>query len=296
MTRPIKPLLGLIVIGLAIYGLLTRPDYLDQGEFAALSGDAAKGEAVFDAAGCASCHSAPKSTPEAHLILSGGKRFISPFGTFLAPNISSDPVQGIGAWADYDIANAVLNGVSPEGQHYFPAFPYATYNKMVLGDLADLVTYVRTLPASDVASLDHEVLFPFNIRRNLGGWKFLFMSDNFVMQGNATPELERGRYLVEALGHCGECHTARNFLGGMQRGQWLGGAAHPSGKGKIPNITPGALGWSQGEIVEYLTTGFTPEFDTAGGEMVEVVENMARLPESDRAAIAAYLLAIPSVP
>ncbi|MDG1531019.1 MAG: cytochrome c [Paracoccaceae bacterium] len=295
MKRLLWPVLIVIVLGLAVYGSLTRPALLDETSFSEQTGNADRGKTVFDASGCASCHAAENADEESHLILTGGKRFDSPFGTFIAPNLSSDVEMGIGGWTDYEIANAVINGVGPQKQHYFPAFPYATYNKMTRADLADLVSYLRELPASDVKSQPHEVSFPFNIRRNLGGWKFLFSSDDWVMQGDLSDELIRGRYLVEALGHCGECHTPRNALGGMKSGKWLGGAAHPSGKGRIPNITPAALEWAKGDIVEYLTSGFTPEFDTAGGEMVEVVENMARLSQSDREAIAAYLLALPSV-
>jgi mono/diheme cytochrome c family protein len=115
------------------------------------------------------------------------------------------------------------------------------------------------------------------------------------MPGSMTPTAERGRYIAEAMAHCGECHTPRTALGGMDTARWLGGAPNPSGEGRIPNITPGKLGWSAGDIVQYLTTGFTPEFDSVGGHMAHVVENMARLPESDRQAVAEYLLAVPDV-
>jgi mono/diheme cytochrome c family protein len=123
----------------------------------------------------------------------------------------------------------------------------------------------------------------------------MFLRDGWVLHDAPTPELERGRYIVEALAHCGECHTPRNLLGGLKTSKWLSGAPDPSGKGRIPNITPAALTWSEDEIVDYLTTGFTPEFDSVGGHMAHVVDNMARLPESDRRAVAAYLKAIPPV-
>jgi mono/diheme cytochrome c family protein len=123
----------------------------------------------------------------------------------------------------------------------------------------------------------------------LGGWKLLFSGGDWAVPGNLTPTEARGRYLVEALGHCGECHTPRNALGGPDRARWLAGAPTADGKGKVPNITPAALAWSETEIVEYLTTGFTPEYDVVGGHMAHVVENLARLPAPDRQAIAAYL-------
>ena len=129
----------------------------------------------------------------------------------------------------------------------------------------------------------------------MGGWKLLFRSDNWVLAEAATPQIERGRYLVESLGHCGECHTPRNMLGGLDRSRWMAGADNPSGEGGIPGIAPGALNWSESEIAYFLESGFTPEFDTAGGEMAEVIRNTSRLSPEDRAAIAAYLKAIPAV-
>jgi mono/diheme cytochrome c family protein len=146
-----------------------------------------------------------------------------------------------------------------------------------------------TLPSVTTPSLPHEVGFPFSIRRNLGGWKLLFLNDAWAVEGDLTAEETQGRYLVEALGHCGECHTPRNSLGGSDRSRWLAGGPIPAGEGSFPNITPAKLTWSTDEIVEYLTSGFTPDFDTASGHMALVVENTARLPVEDRAAIAAYL-------
>ncbi len=282
------------VLGGAVFWVITTPKPLEASATAGLTGDATAGEAVFWAAGCASCHMADGASDEAELVLSGGQRFASPFGTFIAPNISSDPTHGIGGWSLAEFASAVTRGVSPEGAHYYPAFPYNAYNKMALQDLADLKSFMDTLPASTTPSQQHEVGFPFNIRRSLGGWKFLFENKDWVIGGDLTEPESRGRYLVEALAHCGECHTPRNALGGLQRGDWLAGAADPSGKGRIPDITPGALDWSEEDIVAYLTTGFTPEYDSVGGHMAHVVENMARLPESDRAAVAAYLKRVPA--
>ncbi|QYK40206.1 MAG: cytochrome c [Paracoccaceae bacterium] len=288
-------LLGLIILGAGAGWWLTGARALPPSATAGLSGDADRGEAVFHAAGCASCHMAPGATGEAQRVLSGGQRFATAFGTFIAPNISPDPAQGIGDWSLADFASAVQRGVSPEGQHYYPAFPYAAYGRASLQDIADLWAFWPRLPADATPSLPHEVGFPFNIRRSLGGWKLLFGGGDWALAGNLTPTEGRGRYLVEALAHCGECHTPRNALGGLDRARWLAGAPNPSGPGRVPNITPGALDWSEEDIVAYLTTGFTPEYDVAGGHMAHVVENMARLPETDRAAIAAYLKRVPPV-
>ncbi|MFN6979561.1 MAG: c-type cytochrome [Gemmobacter sp.] len=276
--------------------ILSAPRPYGAASFAGMTGSAARGEAVFHAAGCASCHHAPGATGEAKLVLAGGQRFASDFGTFLAPNISSDPVQGIGAWSVADLGNALMAGVSPAERHYYPAFPWTAYARMQPGDVADLHAYLLTLPADATPSAPHELPFPFSIRRSVGLWKWLYLDTAPIVGGTLTEAEIRGRYLVEALGHCGECHTPRGPLGALDTARWLAGAPNPNGTGRIPNITPAALTWTEGEIANYLSTGFTPDFDSVGGHMAAVVENYARLPESDRAAVAAYLKRVPPVP
>ncbi len=281
-------ILGLVAVAAGLW--LTRPISIPEEEVAGLTGDAEAGEAVFWAAGCASCHSADEAEGEARLVLSGGQAFPSDFGTFRAPNISSNPEHGIGDWTLAEFLTALQNGISPEGQHYYPAFPYTAYRLAERQDLVDLFAFMQTLPASDAISLPHEVGFPFSIRRAVGAWNLLHLRDEFTVEDPLSDEETRGRYLAEALAHCGECHTPRNALGGLDRGAWLTGAPDPSGQGRIPDLTPEALGWSTGEIAAYLNDGFTPDFDVAGGHMQSVIQNMARLTEADRAAIAAYLL------
>lgn len=284
-------LLGLVAVAAGLF--VTRPRTVEAERFASLDGDAVQGEAVFWAAGCASCHKAEGS--EDSLALPGGRRFVTQFGTFVAPNISPDPVHGIGAWSLVEFASAVKNGTAPDGSHYYPSFPYATYTRMTDPDVANLWAFMRTLPPQDRANEAHDLGFPFNIRLTLGGWKMLFLNDDWVLAEATTPELERGRYLVEALGHCAECHTPRNALGGMDTARWMAGAPNPSGKGNIPGIAPGKLDWTVEDIAYYLETGFTPDFDSAGGEMTEVITNMAKLSPEDRRAIAAYVKAVPTV-
>lgn len=287
-------ILALLIVATAAAGwFLTGPDRLPDDLLAGVQGDADRGATVLAAAGCAGCHRAPDGGDPA--VLSGGQRFATGFGTFFAPNISSDPVHGIGGWTDSDIANAVMRGVSPDGTHYYPAFPWTTYRAMEAQDMADLIAHLRTLPADATPSAENDVTFPFSIRRAVGAWKLLFATDDWAVTQAATPQIERGRYLVEALGHCAECHTPRGALGQPDRDRWLAGGPNPDGDGTIPNITPGALTWSEGQIAEYLKSGFTPEFDIAGGSMAEVVRNTSRLSDDDRAAIAAYLRAVPAV-
>lgn len=272
---------------------LTRPADLPDGYAAGHSADAQAGALVFAAAGCASCHVAPDA--ETGAALAGGQAFVSDFGTFYAPNISSHPTAGLGDWTQDEFVRAVILGVSPANTHYYPAFPYSAYQHMTPQDAVNLFAYMATLPQDATPSRPHDVGFPFNIRRGLGLWKLAFVPDEFAVQTD-DPEVARGRYLVEGLGHCAECHTRRTALGGLDRAAWMAGAPNPSGTGTIPNITPAALDWSARDLLEYFTSGFTPDYDSAGGKMAEVVENLSQLPEDDRAAIAAYVKALPAIP
>lgn len=288
------------IAGAGIAWVLTAPLPVDAGRLeaiAAIDGDAAAGETLFWAGGCASCHAAPGAEGDAKLVMSGGVRLASDFGTFIAPNISPDPDAGIGAWSISDFANAMLAGVSPDGGHYYPAFPFTSYTRMTDRDIANLFAFLKTLAPSPVASLPHEVGFPFNIRRSLGGWKLLFFTDQpRVALAGDDAQIARGQYLVEGPGHCGECHTPRNPIGGFAGDAWLSGAQNPDGEGVIPNLTPGGKsisGWSASDIAYYLESGFTPDFDSVGGSMVDVQKNMAKLTSGDRDAIAAYLKALP---
>ncbi|MBV7409852.1 cytochrome c [Maritimibacter sp. DP1N21-5] len=290
--RWIIALVVVLAIGVGGGLIIARPATDGSDILAGLTPDVANGQTVFTASGCASCHMAEGATGEAKLVLSGGQAFASDFGTFRAPNISQHPDEGIGDWTDLDMWNALHNGTSPDGQHYYPVLPYAAYVHLEPQDVVDLHAYMKTLPEDATPSLPHEVGFPFSVRAAVGGWKMLFFKDDWVMQGDLSPELERGRELVEAMGHCAECHTPRNLLGGLKTGgDWLTGAPNPSGRGTFPDLV--TLEWSEGEIAEYLSSGFTPEFDSAGGHMALVVENFAALSPEDRAAVAAYVKALP---
>lgn len=299
---------GLSLVFLAAVGaagatawLLTAPTPLDPVELAALpEGDAGRGERMFWAAGCASCHARDGATGDAMLELAGGLELETDFGTFVAPNISMHPTDGIGSWSVADFANAMLRGVSPEGTHYYPAFPYASYARMESGDVADLFAFMRTLPEVEGRAGEGRLAFPYNIRRGIGVWKALYLDDGpAIVLSDASDEVTLGQYLVEGPGHCGECHTPRDLMGGPDMSRWLAGAPAMEGTGRIPNITPSADGigsWSAFEIAAYLESGFTPDFDSAGGRMAAVIRNLARLPEEDRQAIAVYLKAIPAHP
>jgi mono/diheme cytochrome c family protein len=228
----------------------------------------------------------------------GGRRVLeTDFGDFVTPNISPDVAHGLGAWTAQDFANAMQAGVSPDGRHYYPAFPYPSYARMQPGDVADLWAFLQTLPPVAETPEQFELAFPFNIRRGVGLWKLAFFDPSPpVGIVGSDPLVARGQYLVEGAGHCAECHTPRNPAGGLIRSRWMAGGPDPEGEGRIPNITGGTGGigsWSAGDIAYYLETGFTPDYDSVGGAMAEVQANIAELEARDRDAIAAYLKVLP---
>jgi mono/diheme cytochrome c family protein len=255
----------------------------------------ANGLTTFNAGGCSSCHAVP-GQPD-RFRLGGGLAIPSPFGTFYAPNISPDPADGIGRWTEAEFVRAVTRGVSPAGFHYFPAFPYTSYQHAKIDDVRDLFAYLKTLPAISGKVRDHDVPFPFNIRRNIGIWKLLFMDGKAFMPDAAhSAQWNRGGYLVNSLGHCAECHSPRNFLGGIIAAQRFAGGPNPEGEGWVPNITQKGLSeWSEKDIAYFLETGETPDNDTAGGSMARVIKNTSQLSPSDRAVIAEYLKSLPPV-
>jgi mono/diheme cytochrome c family protein len=290
----------LALVGGAAFWFLSAPSRVDPAKLAAAApGDPQRGSLVFWQGGCSSCHAAPGAKGDARLVLAGGLNLVTPFGTFVAPNISPSE-QGIGDWSFTDLANAMMEGVSPDGRHFYPAFPYTSYARMQVQDIADLYAFMKTLPASGNVAGPHKLNFPFTIRRGIGLWKRLYLSPRPVLViANATDAVRRGQYLVEGPGHCGECHTPRDALGGLDKTQWLAGARSPEGKGVVPNITGGEGGidsWSEKDISYALESGFTPDFDSLGASMADVVLNTAHLEPADRDAIAAYLKAVPAHP
>jgi mono/diheme cytochrome c family protein len=283
------------IAAFALYWWLTIPQRVFTAAAPAYTPDLANGEIIFNAGGCSSCHAVPNQPDRTKL--GGGVAIRSPFGTFYAPNISPDPVDGIGRWSETDFVNAVMRGVSPEGTHYFPAFPYTSYAHAKLEDVRDLFAYLKTLPQVGGKVRDHDVAFPFNIRRNVGIWKLLFMDERpFTPDPAHTPSWNRGAYLVNSFGHCAECHSPRNFLGGIVAAQRFAGGPNPEGEGWVPNITQkGISDWSAKDISYFLESGQTPDGDSAGGSMVAVIKNTSQLKAEDRDAIAEYLKSLPPV-
>ncbi|WP_283193920.1 cytochrome c [Rhizobium sp. AN80A] len=274
-----------------------------QGEFLpgdprlAGPGDIRRGEQIFTAADCSSCHATPGQTDRLHL--GGGLALASTFGTFRPPNISADPIDGIGNWDVSDLANALVAGISPTGAHYYPAFPYTSYTSMTPGDIRDLHAYLRTVPWVKGRAPPHHPSLLFAIRRSVGAWKLLFFSKgrSAAPPAKADKLLARGYYLVETLAHCAECHSSRNVVGAIIPETRFAGGIDPQGTGYVPNITAARIAdWSEEDLVRMLTTGETPNHGRVGSSMSDVVENTARLPESDREAIAHYIKTLGAIP
>lgn len=259
---------------------------------------AERGAYVFDAAGCYSCHTDVEAEGAP---LVGGRALASPFGTFYAPNITPDPEHGIGAWTERDFIRALREGRSPDGRHYYPAFPYTSYTRMTEADMRDLWAYLRTVDPVAQPDRPHGVAFPFSWRFGLFGWKWLnFEPGPFEPDPALTEQENRGAYLVRAVAHCGECHTPRGLLGGLERSMHLAGVEEGSGFGGTPNITPdpatGIGEWSRDDLLFLLQFGIAADGDVVGGEMSEVVEHTtSKLSAADREAIVSYLLAIPPI-
>lgn len=258
-------------------------------------GDSKRGAYLTKAAGCVGCHTETKkdATPFA-----GGRALKTPFGTFYGPNITPHPDAGLGRWSEADFMRAMRLGLRPDGAHYFPAFPYPSFTRISEADLRDLWAHLRTLPASARVSQPHDLKFPFGWRFLVTGWKWLFFSPGpYSADQQQTPALQRGAYLVEALGHCGECHTGRNFLGGPRRDRPLAGAAKGPDGDRIPNLTPARLKkWSDGELKGFLQTGLTPDGDVAAETMGEVIRNTTgELTPGDLAALIAYLRSLRAI-
>lgn len=257
-----------------------------------------RGAVLLGAGGCLTCHTDTKNKGKP---LAGGRALKTPFGTFYTPNITPDRTHGIGNWSDADFVRALRRGVSPEGYHYFPAFPYTSFTYMTDADLKALKDYIFTQPAVAQANREHDIAFPFNLRFLQFFWKLLFFKPGpYVPEPDESETWNRGAYLVRAVVHCTECHTPRNPLGGLDDDRYLAGAKNgPEGE-TTPNITPdpnaGIGKWSRKQIATYLETGEDDEGDYAGSLMADVIESgTSKLSPEDRLAIADYIKSVPPI-
>lgn len=262
---------------------------------ASAQGDAKRGAYLAAAGGCVGCHTEDK---QGAVPFAGGRALKTPFGTFYGPNITPDAQAGLGRWSEADFVRAMREGRRPDGAHYYPAFPYTSFTRIVDADLRDLWAYLRSVPASSRASTPHDLRFPFNFRFLLWFWKWLFFKPGpFADDPARSAALNRGAYLTDALGHCGECHTPRNFFGATKSDRYLAGGKLPEG-GTASNLTPTRLkSWADGDLKDFLRTGLTPDGDVAAEAMGEVVRNTtSKLTDQDLGALMAYLRSLPPLP
>jgi mono/diheme cytochrome c family protein len=261
---------------------------------AAAQGDPKRGSYVAKAAGCVGCHTEVKDGAP---VYAGGRALKTPFGTFYGPNITPDPQAGIGRWTEPDFFRAMRQGQRPDGSNYFPAFPYPSFTRMTDQDLRDLWAYLRSLPPNSRKNQPHDLSFPYGVRALVSPWKWMFFTPGPLSNdAQLAPGVNRGRYLVQALGHCGECHTPRNFLGGSKKDRFLAGGKGPDDK-NVPNLTPTRLKkWSDGELKDFLTTGMYSDGDIPAEAMAEVIRNStSQLTPEDLDALIAYLRSLPAL-
>ncbi len=260
-----------------------------------LTPDIPAGKYLFQAAGGCSCHTDRKNNGA---FLAGGRPIKTPFGTFYSTNITPDPETGIGKWSDEDFIRAMTKGISPEGDHYFPVFPYTSFQWISIEDLLALKDYLFLVPPVRQKNLPHDLILPFVEQATLIFWKyFAWSSQPFKPNLKRTESWNRGAYLAQALAHCGECHTPRNLLGALKSGMHYAGSKEgPEGQ-LAPNITPdkktGIGKWSKVDISYFLQTGMKPDGDDSQGLMGEVIDlGYQYLMEKDLDAIAEYLVSL----
>lgn len=288
-----------IVVGAAVILTITAANgalaLWPIGEAVSLSerkGDAKRGAYLARAGGCIACHSDQDSGRPA---LTGGAPIETRFGRFVPPNLTQHHEAGIGAWGIEDFARAIRQGISPDGQPYYPAFPYPFYANLSDRDIADLWAAFQTVAPQEVPPGKNAITFPFNLRFGLKLWRAGFaQTPSIAPEDGQSDAWNRGKWLVNGLAHCGACHTDRNLLGGRDIETPLSGSDDLPEDGTAPAITTAALktaGWSHADLAFALRSGVTPDGDTFGGGMGEVVrDSTAWLRKDDRRAIALYLL------
>jgi mono/diheme cytochrome c family protein len=253
-----------------------------------------RGEYLTVAADCAACHTTKSGKPFA-----GGLPFKLPFGTIYSPNITPDKVAGIGDWSDAEFVRAMRSGIGKHGEDLYPAFPYSSYALLSTDDILAIKAYLTTLaPVSDPAP-ENALAFPFNQRPLMRGWKLLFVpSSPFAPDPGKDKKWNDGAYLVEALAHCGECHTPRGLMFQRKQGVALSGGDVDGWKAwNITSDKESGLGnWSDQQIADMLATGHAKGRGVAAGPMREAIDlSLSKLPQSDIDAIVAYLRTVPPV-
>lgn len=255
---------------------------------------ATKGAYIARMADCAACHTAKGGEPFA-----GGRALVLPFGTIYTPNLTPDPETGIGKWTDADFLNAVHRGIAPDGSRYYPAFPYPSYTLLSDADALAIKAYLFSLKPVKQANKPNSFTFPYDQRWLMTIWSALFNPDHrFRPLEGQSAEWNRGAYLAEAAGHCGECHTPRNLMQALdQRRKFAGGVAEGWNAYNISADKMSGIGdWSAEDLASYLSSGHATGRGVASGPMAEAVElSLSTLTKSDIGAIVAYLRSVPAV-
>ena len=253
-----------------------------------------RGEYLFHISGCALCH-----TEKGGQALAGGRAIETEFGTLYSPNITPDVQYGIGRWSDADFLRALKTGIAPDGRYYFPAFPYTSYARMTRRDALAIKAYLFLQPTKANENKPHDLPWYLSFNMIMGVWRY-FNFDSGLSSNNITASKNRGAYIAAALAHCAECHTPRNYLGGLRSDmEYAGTMSGPDGK-SVPNITAdkktGIGRWSKSELKAYLRRGEKPDGDFAGGIMAEVIDNgLNRLTDQDLESLVNYVMTIPPV-
>lgn len=256
-----------------------------------LAGDAVRGDYIMRLGGCIACHT---DTENGGQVLAGGAALETQFGSFVAPNITSDPEHGIGSWTPAEFSRAMTEGIGRRGEHLYPAFPYEHYTLMGDQEIADLFAALLETEPVAVPAAQSQIPFPFNVRPALGGWKRLFFTPApFEPDPSRDAIYNRGAYLALGPAHCAACHSPRNLLGALDRDNLFTGSPGGPG-GRAPAITAEALvaeGYDVDTLVGTLRDGFTPGFDVLGGPMGEVIaDGTSHWSDEDLTALATYLL------
>jgi mono/diheme cytochrome c family protein len=258
--------------------------------------DLANGERLYNAAGCSSCHKAADGAAKQNLP-SGGRPLKTPIGILYPPNITPDPGTGIGRWTGLDFVNAVQRGISPWGTHYIPALPYTSYAHMRIEDVLDIRAYLASLEPVKFQVEPASIPLAFFLRRGLGLWKWIGLDTApIVPDPSRSDSWNRGNYLVNGPGHCGECHTPRTWFLALDSSRFMEGGPHPEGDGKVPSLR-NLIGRGRYKDVADLATamefGEIMGYDKlSSGGMGAVQTNLSKLPKSDIAAIAEYLASL----
>jgi mono/diheme cytochrome c family protein len=256
-----------------------------------------RGEVLFQAADCALCHT---DTKGGGAPLAGGRPITTPFGVILSPNITPDRTTGIGDWSEAEFRRALRQGIGRDRQYLFPVFPFPAFTRMTDEDIGDLYAYLMSRAAVAQADKPDAFRIPFRWRFLQRFWRLLFFRPGPLPPvAGQSAAWTRGRYLAEAVAHCQECHTPRNFLGALVTSRAYSGNPHAPDGMKVPNITgdpeTGIGKWSADDVAALLKTGQTPDMDFVGSGMAEVVKGTAALSDADRDAIATYIKSIPAI-